>query len=72
MKLKWYLCSVSPINIFRWIEAWDRKRRQYLCDGPYDCIATRDDVRFATCPSYDNRTLSDVSFNFNFVYIIET
>lgn len=43
-----------------WIEAWDRKRRQYLCDSPYKCIATRNDVRFATCPSYDNRTLSDV------------
>ncbi|XP_037296903.1 chaoptin isoform X2 [Manduca sexta] len=43
-----------------WIEAWDRKRRQYLCESPLTCIATRDDVRFATCPSYDNRTLVDV------------
>ncbi|KAG7309738.1 hypothetical protein JYU34_004236 [Plutella xylostella] len=43
-----------------WVEAWDRKRRQYLCESPSKCITTRDDVRFATCPSYDNRTLSDV------------
>ncbi|XP_045535328.1 chaoptin isoform X2 [Papilio machaon] len=43
-----------------WIEAWDRKRRQYLCDGPSDCTATRDDVRFSVCPSYSNRTLIDV------------
>ncbi|XP_037867501.1 chaoptin isoform X1 [Bombyx mori] len=43
-----------------WIEAWDRKRRQYLCNDPHSCVATRDDVRFATCPSYENRSLSDV------------
>ncbi|XP_047532172.1 chaoptin isoform X2 [Vanessa atalanta] len=43
-----------------WVQAWDRKRRQYLCDGPSDCIATRDDVRFAKCPSHYNRTFSDV------------
>ncbi|XP_047025787.1 chaoptin isoform X2 [Helicoverpa zea] len=43
-----------------WIKAWDRKRRQYLCDSPSDCISTRDDVRFATCPTYDNRTFADV------------
>ncbi|XP_072949975.1 chaoptin isoform X2 [Epargyreus clarus] len=43
-----------------WIQAWDRKRRQYLCEGPSNCVATRDDVRIARCPSYDNRTLSDV------------
>ncbi|CAB3222289.1 unnamed protein product [Arctia plantaginis] len=43
-----------------WIKAWDRKRRQYLCDGPSNCLATRDDVRFATCPTYYNRTFVDV------------
>ncbi|CAK1579585.1 unnamed protein product [Parnassius mnemosyne] len=43
-----------------WIEAWDRKRRQYLCDSPSKCVATRDDVRFAICPLYSNRTLIDV------------
>ncbi|XP_075975754.1 leucine rich repeat containing G protein-coupled receptor chaoptin isoform X2 [Anticarsia gemmatalis] len=43
-----------------WIKAWDRKRRQYLCDGPSKCLATRDDVRFATCPTYYNRTFVDV------------
>ncbi|XP_026333455.1 chaoptin isoform X2 [Hyposmocoma kahamanoa] len=43
-----------------WIEAWDRERRQYLCESPSKCVATRDDVRFATCPYYDNRSLSDV------------
>ncbi|KAJ2947575.1 hypothetical protein O0L34_g17368 [Tuta absoluta] len=43
-----------------WIEAWDRERRQYLCTSPWKCIATRDDVRFSTCPYYDNRTLIDV------------
>ncbi|KAJ8719147.1 hypothetical protein PYW07_016703 [Mythimna separata] len=43
-----------------WIKAWDRKRRQYLCDSPSKCISTRDDVRFATCPTYDNRTFADV------------
>ncbi|XP_053605406.1 chaoptin isoform X2 [Plodia interpunctella] len=43
-----------------WIESWDRKRRQYLCQNPFKCIGTRDDVRFATCPYYDNRTLGDV------------
>nr|XP_049693119.1 chaoptin isoform X2 [Helicoverpa armigera] len=43
-----------------WIKAWDRKRRQYLCDSPSDCVSTRDDVRFATCPTYDNRTFADV------------
>ncbi|XP_045449309.1 chaoptin [Melitaea cinxia] len=43
-----------------WVQAWDRKRRQYLCDDPSNCIATRDDVRFAKCPSHYNRTFSDV------------
>ncbi|XP_028159952.1 chaoptin isoform X5 [Ostrinia furnacalis] len=43
-----------------WIEAWDRKRRQYLCNSPFNCVATRDDVRFASCPLNDNRTLVDV------------
>ncbi|XP_063392648.1 chaoptin isoform X1 [Cydia fagiglandana] len=43
-----------------WIEAWDRKRRQYLCESPSKCVATRDDVRFARCSYYDNRTFSDV------------
>ncbi|CAH2040712.1 unnamed protein product, partial [Iphiclides podalirius] len=43
-----------------WIEAWDRKRRQYLCDSPSKCVATRDDVRFSICPLYSNRTLIDV------------
>ncbi|XP_026747027.1 chaoptin-like isoform X1 [Trichoplusia ni] len=43
-----------------WIKAWDRKRRQYLCDSTSKCISTRDDVRFATCPTYDNRTFADV------------
>ncbi|CAH0674102.1 unnamed protein product [Spodoptera exigua] len=43
-----------------WIKAWDRKRRQYLCDSPFNCVSTRDDVRFATCPGYDNRTFADV------------
>ncbi|KPJ13206.1 Chaoptin [Papilio machaon] len=52
-----------------WIEAWDRKRRQYLCDGPSDCTATRDDVRFSVCPSYSNRTLIDVSFYFIPIHI---
>ncbi|CAF4906675.1 unnamed protein product [Pieris macdunnoughi] len=42
-----------------WIQAWDRKRRQYLCDNPSSCDAL-DDVRLATCPSYQNRTLSDI------------
>ncbi|XP_047517537.1 chaoptin isoform X2 [Pieris napi] len=42
-----------------WIQAWDRKRRQYLCDNPSSCDAL-DDLRLATCPSYQNRTLSDV------------
>ncbi|GBO99132.1 Chaoptin, partial [Eumeta japonica] len=42
-----------------WVEAWDRKRRQYLCDGPWSCVATRDDTRFATCNSHDNRSLAD-------------
>lgn len=45
----------------RWIEAWDRQRRQYLCQGPSNCVATRDDVRLARCAYYDNRTLNDVS-----------
>ncbi|XP_047997382.1 chaoptin isoform X2 [Leguminivora glycinivorella] len=43
-----------------WIEAWDRKRRQYLCESPSKCVATRDDVRLARCSYYDNRTFSDV------------
>nr|XP_034828865.1 chaoptin-like [Maniola hyperantus] len=43
-----------------WIQAWDRKRRQYLCESPSECVATRDDVRFAKCPSHYNRTFSDV------------
>ncbi|XP_059058531.1 chaoptin [Achroia grisella] len=43
-----------------WIEPWDRKRRQYICSSPFNCVATRDDVRLATCPYYDNRTLNDV------------
>ncbi|KAL0881866.1 hypothetical protein ABMA27_001638 [Loxostege sticticalis] len=43
-----------------WIEAWDRKRRQYLCNSPFNCVATRDDVRFASCPLNENRTLVDV------------
>ncbi|KAM3959736.1 leucine rich repeat containing G protein-coupled receptor chaoptin [Aphomia sociella] len=43
-----------------WIEPWDRKRRQYLCETPFNCVATRDDVRFATCPYYNNRSLNDV------------
>ncbi|KAI8420728.1 hypothetical protein MSG28_007951 [Choristoneura fumiferana] len=43
-----------------WIEAWDRQRRQYLCQGPSNCVATRDDVRLARCAYYDNRTLNDV------------
>ncbi|RVE54580.1 hypothetical protein evm_000701 [Chilo suppressalis] len=43
-----------------WIESWDRKRRQYLCRSPLECVGTRDDVRFARCPLYDNRTLNDV------------
>ncbi|CAH0723585.1 unnamed protein product, partial [Brenthis ino] len=47
-------CSIG------WVQAWDRKRRQYLCDGPSECIATRDDLRFAKCPSHYNRTFSDV------------
>lgn len=47
--------------LHRWIEAWDRERRQYLCESPSKCVATRDDVRFATCPYYDNRSLSDVN-----------
>ncbi|XP_038217334.1 chaoptin isoform X2 [Zerene cesonia] len=42
-----------------WIQAWARKRRQYLCAAPAACAA-RDDVRLATCPSYQNRTLSDI------------
>ncbi|XP_026759596.1 chaoptin isoform X2 [Galleria mellonella] len=43
-----------------WIEPWDRKRRQYICSSPFNCVATRDDVRFATCPYYDNRTLNEI------------
>ncbi|XP_041988835.1 chaoptin isoform X3 [Aricia agestis] len=43
-----------------WIQAWDRKRRQYLCSSPTACVATRDDVRIATCPSHYNRTFNDV------------
>ncbi|KAL4716304.1 hypothetical protein ACJJTC_014784 [Scirpophaga incertulas] len=57
------LVSGNPLTCdcgIGWIEAWDRKRRQYLCPNPYNCVGTRDDVRFATCPLYDNRTLNDV------------
>ncbi|XP_013188195.1 chaoptin isoform X2 [Amyelois transitella] len=57
------LVAGNPLNCdcgIGWIEAWDRKRRQYLCPNPFNCVGTRDDVRFATCPYYDNRTLNDV------------
>lgn len=57
------LVAGNPLNCdcgIGWIKAWDRKRRQYLCNGPSECLATRDDVRFATCPSYYNRTFVDV------------
>ncbi|XP_023941108.2 chaoptin isoform X5 [Bicyclus anynana] len=53
----------NPLNCdcrIGWIQAWDRKRRQYLCESPSECVATRDDVRFAKCPSHYNRTFSDV------------
>ncbi|XP_061383908.1 chaoptin isoform X2 [Danaus plexippus] len=43
-----------------WVQAWDRKRRQYLCESPSSCVAVRDDLRFAKCPSHYNRTFSDV------------
>lgn len=46
-----------------WVEAWDRKRRQYLCKDPTTCIATRDDVRFSNCNNYENRSLNDVFIN---------
>ncbi|XP_039750194.1 chaoptin isoform X3 [Pararge aegeria] len=61
--LKDIFVAGNPLNCdcrIGWIQAWDRKRRQYLCDSPSECIATRDDVRFAKCPSHYNRTFSDV------------
>lgn len=56
---------------FRWIEVWDRKRRQYLCDSvlgvrnylndrSYACMQAPDDLRVTICHNKANRSLIEV------------
>ncbi|XP_049797448.1 chaoptin [Schistocerca nitens] len=47
-----------------WVEVWQRKRHQYLCEDKSsqetDCYGTSDDVRTATCANRGNVSLADV------------
>lgn len=47
----------------RWVEVWQRKRHQYLCDDKSSseevCYGTDDDLREAQCANRGNTSLVD-------------
>lgn len=57
-------------SLSRWIEVWQRKRRQYLCgESPslasftnpeYTCRHTDDDLRIAACANKNNQSVIEV------------
>lgn len=58
-------------KIYRWVEVWQRKKRQYLCGSSpsltpslhkndYTCKHTDDDLRLTICGNKHNQSFIDV------------
>lgn len=58
-------------SVCRWMEVWDRKRRQYICGSApwtrdafnvwsYACVQPHDDLRTVVCHNKANKTLIEV------------
>lgn len=53
--------SLLFISFSRWIEGWERKRRQYICDvDSTDCIGSDDDLRNAICEKNFNSVIENL------------
>ena len=44
----------------RWIEEWERKKRQYLCEENIeDCFLVSDDLRSTVCSNLGRKPIND-------------